>query len=677
MEIVKKNRLRIEQVEETPLYPQPKPKKYSSLWMWVGLVFVLLCVIGLAVYWNLFKPKQFLTQDASKELLSQDRSLDQVLDKPYLPREHLSSELNRCIQLYRENYIQRAFLVCEEFLNKPAPDEEKSIALTVLGVMMDSAGRYPLALERLEKATRYDPKNFHAYYNLALVFRHMGRMEEARKAIRKAREIAPNDPIVARLSGNLFMDLGDTSKALEAYKQGLQQTPLDPYLLYNQALAEYKKGSIPAAIESFEKAIQNDNSGQIQSLAHSHLGRIYYNQNNWKRAEYHFREVARLQPDNAEALYNLGLVQLQLNDKEEAVRSFQKALDAGSNDPETFLKLAESFEGLKLPSLAMRALKKAESIRPLDKDVLFALGELHYKRGELVQAEMVYRKIIQNTPGDTYTESALINLGIILDEMERYPEAVQSFEKVLELNPRNYNALYNLGIAYAKMGKPLDAIQAWQKASLLEGKGETKAKERIADYYIKNNFLDKAVSILESILQENPDAHKIRLQLSDVYRKMGITTSAEKNLLYVLNHSSSGKEIQEAHKILAMVYDSSKDTELKNRAITEAYRASQMNPSDMEARLVIAKILANSELPSQREKAIDELKVIVASSSQPKILAQAYNLMGVCYYKNKDFRRAIQSFDNALEIDPTYTEAYDNKRAARNAYEESISKRGW
>ncbi len=685
METVKRNRLRLEIPDE------PAPGEHSRvetayrasssgslfrLFLWIGLFAILAGVISLGVYWQFYKNSdrnEFSTQDP----LNDRRSLDQILDKPYLPSRHVKAELNRCIQLYRENYIQRAFLACEEFLNSPATDEEKSIALTVLGVLFDSAGRYPIALEKLEKATRYDPGNFHAYYNLSLVFRHMGRMEEARRAAKKAREIAPSNPVIARLTGNLFSEFGDTEKAIEAYKSGLREAPDDPELLFNKALAEYRKGAILSAIEGFEKAIQNDSYGRIRALSHSYLGKIYYDQKSWKKAEYHYREVARMQPDNAEGLYNLGLVQLQLNEKEEAVRSFKKALEAGSNSTETFLRLAESLEDLKLPSLAIRALKKAEEIRPNDIDVLFALGELHYKRGELIQAENSFRKIITNTPGDSYTESALINLGIILDEMERYPEAIRSFEKALELNPKNYNAQYNLGLSLMKLGKPVDAIQSWEKASVLESRGEYKARERIADYYIRNSFWDKAISNLETILEENPNAYSIRLKLADVYRKTGQEKSSEKHLLYVLNHSESGKEIQEAHKILALLYNSSKDSELQSRALQEAYRATQMNPGDMESRLVLAKILANSESISSRDKAIEELKVIVASTASSHIIAQAYNLMGVCQYKNRDFRRAIQSFDNALQIDPTYTEAYDNKRAARNAYEEGLGRRGW
>lgn len=695
LEPIKKNRLRLELSEDSTVSsapkislededyyaPIPKRRKSSDLLgfiFWTTLAFLIAALLGLGYWWQFIRVSDAdaLNEIANSELLREKRSLDQILEKPYLPSSHASADLNKCIQLYRENYIQKAFLACEEFLNTPASDEEKSIALTVLGVLFDGAGRYPLAVERLEKATRYDPKNFHAYYNLSLAFRHMGRMEEARKAAQLAREIAPNDPKVAMLSGNLFQELGDTESALNAYKTGISASPEDASLLYNLALAQYKQGKIPDAIDNFEKAISQDPSGRVTILSHGHLGKIYFDRENWQRAEYHFREATRLQPDNAQNQYNLGLVALKLGKKEDAVSYFKRALIGGTNEPEVYLRLAEALESLKLPSLAIQALKKALEIRPADVDVLFALGDLYYKRGDLIPAEEIFRKIISVTPGDTYTETALINLGIILDEMERYSEAMDTLERVIQLNPKNYNAYYNLGLASLHSGQAARAIQAWKKASALESGKNFQARERIADYYSQNLYNGEAVSAYASILEDNPNAQKIRIKLASVYKKMGQASSAEKQLLHVLNNSESGSEMKEAHKILALVYAESKDPIMEKKAKEEAFRASHMDPKDMESRLVLAKILSNSGSMMEREKAIDELKIIVNSDVTPKVAAQAYNLMGFCQYKNEEFRKALQSFDNALALDPSYTEAYDNKRVARAAYEDSLSGRG-
>ena len=149
---------------------------------------------------------------------------------------------------------------------------------------------------------------------------------------------------------------------------------------------------------------------------------------------------------------------------------------------------------------------------------------------------------------------------------------------------------------------------------------------------------------------------------------------AEKNFIFVLNHSKSGDEIKLAHRKLALVY-SEGDSKNKTKAKDEAYRGSHIDPDDMESRLVLAKVLIDSKSLMDREKAIDELTAIVRSDIKPKLAAKAYNYLGICYYENREFKKALREFQNAIDLDPNLTEAYDNKRAARAEYETSIQSR--
>ena len=113
----------------------------------------------------------------------------------------------------------------------------------------------------------------------------------------------------------------------------------------------------------------------------------------------------------------------------------------------------------------------------------------------------------------------------------------------------------------------------------------------------------------------------------------------------------------------------------KTKAKDEAYRGSHIDPDDMEGRLVLAKVLIDSNSAMDREKAIDELTAIVRSDVKPKLAAKAYNYLGVCYFKNHEYKKALREFQNAIDLDPNLTDAYDNKRAARAEYETSIQTR--
>ncbi len=687
MENIQKNRFRIEDPEAKEFvedWGAPLPgnegddwgkrrKSKLPLFLVIFTVLIVCAAAGYATYVFYLKKKvnQEELAESVKSLAKDGRSLELLLDKPYLPDDRGNRGVANCLQLYKDRYVNKAFKSCEEFLNTPGKDEDKSIALTVIGVMFDEAGRYVSAIERLTKAIQYDSKNFYAYYNLALAYKHTGRLDEAKKAALRAKEIAPQDARISLLNGNLFSEIGDPDKAVEAYKEGQSLSPDDPTLAYNLAMSYYRQGNLPQAIEEFKKASLIAPTSYVAVLSYGHLGAIYYSREDFEKSEFYFREAVRLKPGEAKYHYNLGLVFWKKNLPEEAIKSFQRALDAGSNEPEVFRNIADAFSTLGQTSLAISALQKGLLIRPHDTDSLFMLAELYYKKGELIEAEKGFRKIVQSTPGDSFTETAYINLGIVLDEMERYSEAIPAFESAISLNPKNQSAYYNLGLSYLHAGSPTKAIESFRKSSSLDP-NHYPSRLAIGDYFLENKYYAEAIQEYEQVIGEKPDLHEARLKLAEAYSKTKSYPSAEKSLLYVLENAKEGSLIKMAHRKLAVVYSESGNTGSGRKAKEEAFRATHMDPSDMESKLVLAKILIDSGSLMDREKAIDELTVVVRSDVTPSVSAKAHNYMGVCYFKNGEFKKAMQSFQMAIDLDPNLTEAYNNKRSARAQYEQAM-----
>ncbi|TGL52862.1 tetratricopeptide repeat protein [Leptospira meyeri] len=692
MDPIQKNRFRIEEQSSQPSYYQEDPylrnlgrekettyesettarRPVLSFLFWTFLVLLVLGFLTAGYWWYLQKkqnPEEIAK--ALKNLPTDKKALNLLVDKPYLPDDSVNPKLAACLNAYHNRYVDRVGNVCEEFLNSPGSDEDKSIALTVLGVLYDEAGRYINSIERLEKAIQYDSKNYFAFYNLSLALKHAGKFEEARRAAERAKEIAPNDYRVALLQGNLFQEIGDPASAIEAYKEGQSLAPTDVTLTYNLAISYLKQGNIAEAISEFQKVVQTAPNSQTAVLSYGHLGTIFYQREDYDRAEFYFREVIRLKTNDAKSYYNLGLVYLKKKVPEEAAKYFQKALDSNANEPEVYRYIADAFLSMGQTNMAITALKKALLLKPSDVDSLFALSELYYKKGELVEAESLFRRIIRLTPGDTYSETAYVNLGIILDEMERYSESITSFEGALALNPKNQSAYYNLGLAYLHAGKPTMAIESLRKSQALDP-NHTQSRLAIADYYLENRFYSEAIAEYEEAIAWKPELYEARLKLADVYIQTKNYPAAEKVLVYVLENAKDPKEIKLAHRKLALSYASSGNSGLSRKAKEEAFRATHIDPEDMESKLVLSKILIDSGSLVDREKAIEELTVITRSDVTPTISSKAYNYLGVCYFKNGEFKKALSSFQTAIDLNPSLTEAYENKRAARAQYEKSL-----
>lgn len=315
---IRKNRLFLEGIEEEEFYfPENKEpvrirRSYNKLLIfWILMGLLVLGGIGFAVYHQFFRNSSSGSEFAgafNKDLIQNKSDINRLLERPYIPDGNANPALTKCINLYKERFTRQAFDTCNEFLDSTGTQEEKSIALTVLGVIHDESGRYPQAIERLQKAIQYDPKNFYAYYNLTLSYKHAGRFADARMAALKAKEIAPSDPRVSLLAGNLFNELNDPDAAIDAYKEGLSTSPDDMHLTYNLGVSYFKKGEIPQAEEEFKKVVIKTPSGRLAALSHSYLGNIAYNKQDYKNAEYHFRQASNLSPNEAKYLYNLAIV---------------------------------------------------------------------------------------------------------------------------------------------------------------------------------------------------------------------------------------------------------------------------------------------------------------------------------------------------------------------------------
>ncbi|MBE8359381.1 tetratricopeptide repeat protein, partial [Leptospira interrogans] len=165
----------------------------------------------------------------------------------------------------------------------------------------------------------------------------------------------------------------------------------DMYLTYNLAVSYFKKGEIPQAEEEFKKVVTKTPSGRLAALSYSYLGNIAYNKQDYKGAEYYFRQASALSPNEAKYLYNLAVVLQKNGNKEEALKYLELARDAGANDPEIYRLIAEGFSNLNQGEMSISALQKSLKYNPTDLDSLFQLAEAYYNKGDLLSAEETYR----------------------------------------------------------------------------------------------------------------------------------------------------------------------------------------------------------------------------------------------------------------------------------------------
>lgn len=156
-----------------------------------------------------------------------------------------------------------------------------------------------------------------------------------------------------------------------------------------------------------------------------------YEKQNFNETEALLHEIIALDPAHAGAHRLFGLLHQRLGRNEDALTSFERALELTPNDVASWNDRA---------ALLFRLNRFGEALECLDK--LLAIAPEHAE--------------------------TLVNKGAALHKLERLDEAVTCFDRALAIAPRHASALYNRGTSLLKLGQVERALETFDLALVVE-----------------------------------------------------------------------------------------------------------------------------------------------------------------------------------------------------------------
>lgn len=118
---------------------------------------------------------------------------------------------------------------------------------------------------------------------------------------------------------------------------------------------------------------------------------------------------------------------------------------------------------------AMKAYRHALALDPSLVPAMINLGNLHYARDELAEAQAFY---VQAAVVDPVCFEAHFNLGNIHHDLGRYTLALACYDEALRLNPEYAEAHFYAAVTLEKMGRSKDARAHWREYRRLAPQGE-------------------------------------------------------------------------------------------------------------------------------------------------------------------------------------------------------------
>ena len=359
--------------------------------------------------------------------------------------------------------------------------------------------------------------------------------------------------IFKELHAGLILDLAGNAK--DAGKRLEQAHKLDSSALrVIQALGGWRSRnqSTQAALdlmEGFEKTLPNHPlvSADIKKL---------------KAGEKLPVLVNNPQAGAAEALYGLGASLGRRGGEDLGLVYLQLSLYLVPNHPLALMSLADLYESLKKPELALRvyervptgsplhrnaaiqmagnldamergeeAKKKLQGLlaeRPNDVEAIQALGNIHRAHKEYKECGEAYSRAIALIPNPTKANWVTFYFrGICYERSKQWPLAEADLKKALELYPEQPHVLNYLGYSWVDQGVNLDTGMDMVKRAVALRPDDGYIVDSLGWAYYRIGNYEEAVKQLERAIELKPEDPTINDHLGDAYWRTGRTLEAQ------------------------------------------------------------------------------------------------------------------------------------------------------
>jgi tetratricopeptide (TPR) repeat protein len=342
--------------------------------------------------------------------------------------------------------------------------------------------------------------------------------------------------------------------------------------LFEEAMMLQKgiAGSAPNEAAALDRLIRAVGLVPDFSDAWYNLGRLQLKLNNLSDAKVSLKKAKDLDPENTRAYLGLGLAMERGGELAGAQRTFELGLQQAPEDVDLLNGIARILRKQGKTEMAIERAKAILRINSNSLDAYNTLGLCYLDQGELELARFVFLKAEASVPGGDTSASIQANMGLVFFKMDKEYAAEERFNAARAMDPDHVGAMVNL--AYLKL---------------------------------KNYDFDGARALLEQAHRILPGSDEIKLDLAVSYRGTGdveparrlyeevVTGGTESRLPALLNLGILQADFDKDYSSALTTYNKYKAERLKDGGtiadddpihsyITEAERAKEREQKRLE-----------------------------------------------------------------------------------------------
>ncbi len=394
-----------------------------------------------------------------------------------------------------DNNLERGITVLEAHLQQHPADQQ---ALLMLVGAQLSLGRHTRAIQVLQDTLkRGDSPAVRGM--LAAAHVSTGGLLAGQSEMALALKATPGHLGLLAALCAMQLHSGQAAKAVQSAGALVQREPSQPGWQHLLGVAQLRNGQTAAARNAFEAAVRLDDGFAAPRVA---LARLEAGVGATDAAQAQLQAVLNKQPSHSDALFEMGRVQLQLQQPTQAQAWFEKAQTAATRgDHQATLALFELLLGQRKLPAAGAVLRPLALRQPDEPLVLLAQARLAQANNETTTA----RSLLTRATGLAgYEAGALLQVALL--QMQAMPPAAVA-SGALALNT-NTNAQYALDKA------------------LVDNPGLLAAQALMVDVELRQREFDRAQARVQQLLANHPRHAVVHALQGDVALARGQSPAA-------------------------------------------------------------------------------------------------------------------------------------------------------
>ncbi|HLA20039.1 MAG TPA: tetratricopeptide repeat protein, partial [Pseudolabrys sp.] len=440
------------------------------------------------------------------------------------------------------------------------------------GMILDLAGNEEEAGKRFERAYKLDSSALRVVEAYGSWLSRNGKVDAARKVYGDFNTVLPNHPLVTKALAELGPAANQTKAAtpgkLLTIGSSLRMGSRGDDVRNLQAKLEVKADGIfgnitKRAVQEFQRRSELAADGVVGPMTYAKLNSSENGNEMPRQAGGKLpRLVDSAQAGAAEALYGLGASLGRRGGEDLGLVYLQLSLHLAPSHPLALLSLADLYESLKKPALALKvyervpansplhrnaviqmaanldALDRSEEAgkrldalikaRPDDAEAIMALGNILRGHKKFAECADVYSKGVATIAAPVKANWVIFYFrGICYERSKQWPKAEADLKKALALFPDQPHVLNYLGYSWIDQGANLDEGMDMIKRAVQQRPDDGYIVDSLGWAYYRIANYEEAVKNLERAIELKPEDPTINDHLGDAYWRIGRVLEAK------------------------------------------------------------------------------------------------------------------------------------------------------